>query len=608
MAAMVRSYLDLCTKYSTRPSADVAIWLRLQSVAEAVAPHVQLDMPPPEQRRGWKMLAASRCDCSPPRPMNSSLTALAGPAGTLVIRPKEGDGAEGFTDMDMLPFCDLLSEPPLEGVWPAEALKTLDLSRVRVGRAGILLLCNTVLASPRCCITTLNLSHQRIGSTGARALAAAARGNHNLKELILHNCLLRNEGGLVFADLLAESPKSHGLSLLDLSNNFIPMQTCAVIEAAAGLKMTPEGLQRVSKDPALTSITINTDGNRVFDEVLNATSHGLAFLLAIVGSVFLGMSVYGRPARYQWGITLYLISLCGLFLASTLYHSFFSLKTTRIIFSVLDHSAIYLLIAGSYTPILAILFADKPEYSQWLLGVMWILCGLGISATAILPETTFKMILALTLYLGMGWAAALIIGDMKERLTSTGLQMLVGGGALYTLGVPFFIKNRQTIGVPDHTIWHIFVLAGAFTHYMFILNHIVPVSMPAAHASGSNFLETTKQLFKVLRSPRDNCGCHQFSGGPTSSRSICLTGSPGRMRSAPWGPAKSSAWVGERGFRGIAFKFLGGGSGRPARGVGVWKGRQGLRGTAGRTVPVHAGPSKAFHEKARETLAAVIEE
>mmetsp|Transcript_12605 Transcript_12605/g.21925 ORF Transcript_12605/g.21925 Transcript_12605/m.21925 type:complete len:490 (+) Transcript_12605:97-1566(+) len=482
MAAMVRSYLDLCTKYSTRPSADVAIWLRLQSMAVPAAPDTNMpppdtDMPPRENRRGWKMLAGSRCDCSPPKPMITN--GLAGPTDSLVIRPKQGDGAKGFTDMDMLPLCDIFSEPPAEGAWPLEALKALDLSRTHIGRSGILLFCNTVLASPKCSIATLNLSNQKIGSTGARALAAAARANHSLKELILHNCWLRDEGGRVFAGLLAESPQSHALSLLDLSNNVIPMQTCIAIEAAVGMRMTPEGLEKKSKDLKPPACILNTDGNRVFDEVLNATSHGLALILAIVGCVFLSMSVRGRPAHYQWAIALYLTSLCALFLASTLYHSFFSLKATRIIFSVLDHSAIYLLIAGSYTPILAILFADKPKYSQGLLGVMWTLCIIGISATAILPETSFKMVLSLSLYLGMGWAAALICGDMKQRLTSIGLQMLVGGGVLYTVGVPFFIRNRQTIGVPDHTIWHMFVLAGAFTHYMFILNHIVPAVVPA---------------------------------------------------------------------------------------------------------------------------------
>lgn len=483
MAAIVRSYLDLCAKYSTQPNADVAIWLRLHSIAGPAVPDAQVDMPPPASRRGWKMLTASRCDCSPPRLLSSSLTAIAGSRGSLVIRPKEGDGAKGFTDMDMLPLCDLLSEATSDGAWPVEPLKALDLSRTRIGRSGVLLLCNTIFPSPKCSIATLNLSHQKIGSTGASALAAAARANHNLKELILHNCLLRDEGGLVFAGLLGESPKSHALSFLDLSNNIISMQTCIAIEAAVGKRMAPEGLQKAPTDPELSPVAINTDGNRVFDEVLNATSHGLAFILSIVGSVFLGMSVYGRPGYYQWAVTLYLISLCALFLASTLYHSFFSLKNTRIIFSVLDHSAIYLLIAGSYTPILAILFADKPQYSQGLLGVMWALCILGISATAILPETSFKSILSLSLYLGMGWAAALIVGDMKQRLTSTGLQMLVGGGVLYTLGVPFFVRNRQTIGIPDHTIWHVFVLAGAFAHYMFILNHIVPAVVPVADAT-----------------------------------------------------------------------------------------------------------------------------
>lgn len=326
---------------------------------------------------------------------------------------------------------------------------------------------------------TVNLSHQRIGATGATALAVAARANSTLKELLLHNCGLKDEGGLIFVELLSETPRLHGLVLLDLSNNLIPMQVCVALESVVGMKMTPEGLQSISPKPGEDEHTvINTDGNRVFDEVLNAVSHGVAFLASIVGAVFLGMAVQSKPAVYKWSVTLYLISLVTLFLASTLYHSFFSLRTTRVVFSVLDHSAIYLLIAGSYTPILAILFPDKPEYSETLLGFMWLMCVLGIFVTAVLPEGKFKMILSLSLYLGMGWVAILINSDLMQRLSSMGMWLLIGGGVLYTGGVPFFVKHRQTLGVPDHTIWHIFVLGGAFAHYLLVLQHVVPAIVP----------------------------------------------------------------------------------------------------------------------------------
>lgn len=241
--------------------------------------------------------------------------------------------------------------------------------------------------------------------------------------------------------------------------------------------MTPDNLQNISGP-----ISVNTNGNRVFDEVLNAVSHGAAFILAIVGAVFLGRAVRESPTHYKWSVTLYLFSLIFLFLASTLYHSFFSLKATRAIFSVIDHSAIFLLIAGSYTPILAILFVDKPEYSQHLLGFMWGMCALGICVTAILADGKVKDILSLTLYLSMGWAAILITEDMNARLALEGWQLLVGGGLMYTVGVPFFVKNGQTLSIPDHTIWHFFVLAGAFTHYLFIFSHIVPFSVPVQEA------------------------------------------------------------------------------------------------------------------------------
>lgn len=502
MASVVKRYLDLCNTYSAHPNADVAVWLRLQSrVGLATA---EMDKPPSIAednrqklgRRGWK--AAPGCDCRivpGGGPGVKSIPTSTEVSATLVIRPQPGKGSTGFTDMDMLPLCDLLTESleedsnapgyPLlnaKGSPCLSSLRSLDLSHCCIRRSGVLLLCDIVLTAPACNIVTLNLSSQKIGSTGALALAAAVRKNKNVKELLLHNCWLRAKGGIIFAELLAEKPQSHALTLLDLSNNMIPMQICVDIETSVGMKMTPEGLEKMSStndsDIPVFPVMINTDGNRVFDEVLNAVSHGIAFIASIVGCVFLGLAVRSKPAYYKWSVTLYLISLCGLFLASTLYHSFFSLSFTRIVFSVLDHSAIYLLIAGSYTPILAILFPDKPEYSRWLLGFMWLMCVLGIFTTVILSEGKFKKILSLSLYLGMGWVAILINGDLMERVASTGVQLLVAGGLLYTGGVPFFVKTRQTLGVPDHTIWHIFVLAGASAHYAFILQYVVPARVP----------------------------------------------------------------------------------------------------------------------------------
>lgn len=478
---MVQRYLELCNTYSTHPSADVAVWLRLQSRVGSAS--VRMDQPPRIEentrrkklgQRGWK--AAQGCDCRVPGggPGVKSIPTRTDASATLVVRPRPGKGSPGFTDMDMLPLCDLLAESSC-----LSSLRSLDFSRCCIRQSGVLLLCDLVLTSPGCNIVTLNLSNQKIGSTGAFALAAAVRSNKNLKELLLHNCWLRAKGGTIFADLLAETPQLHALTLLDLSNNVIPMLVCLDIETAVGMKMTPDGLQKMSStDDTDIPVMINTDGNRVFDEVLNAVSHGIAFIISIVGCVFLGLAVRLKPAYYKWSVTLYLISLCGLFLASTLYHSFFSLSFTRIIFSVLDHSAIYLLIAGSYTPILAILFPDKPEYSERLLYFMWLMCVLGISTTVIVSEGKFKKILSLSLYLGMGWVAILINGDLVERVSSTGMQLLFVGGLFYTGGVPFFVKSRQTLGVPDHTIWHIFVLAGASAHYAFILKYVVPAIVP----------------------------------------------------------------------------------------------------------------------------------
>jgi len=369
--------------------------------------------------------------------------------GALIMRPKMASAGDRFSDMDMLPFCDFLSsaEPFLMGI------DTLDLSRCTLGLSSVLLLCHTVLCKEKCGIRKLILK-QVLGSIGAEALVHAVCANHNIKELLVSNCALHRSGGIVFEGLLS-TPESHGLTHLDLRNNVIPFKVCEKLEAVSG------------------GLVLDTAGNRVFDEVLNSVSHGAALVLAIVGTPFMGKAVRHQPALNVAAVTLYLVSLIMLFLASTLYHGFFTLGKTQAVLSVLDHSAIYLLIAGSYTPCLAIVFNDSPTHSQYMLGFIWFCALVGICVTAFAPKGRMKKFVSLTLYLGMGWVALVVTGDLMQRVPLIGLQQLVLGGILYSLGVPFFIKNGQTLGFPDHTMWHMFVLAGAFMHYWFILNHVV---------------------------------------------------------------------------------------------------------------------------------------
>ncbi|KAL3943716.1 MAG: hypothetical protein SGBAC_002223 [Bacillariaceae sp.] len=146
---------------------------------------------------------------------------------------------------------------------------------------------------------------------------------------------------------------------------------------------------------------------------------------------------------------------------------------TKYIFMVLDKCAIYILIAGSYTPFMQILFYDKPIWSSGLLSFIW-LCGLlGIAVEAFAPTWERRKHFSLAMYLGMGWAAMACMPQMYERLPRTAMNMLVMGGVGYTAGVPFFVRNNNM----DHAIWHLFVMAGSIFHWLCVYFYVAPLPL-----------------------------------------------------------------------------------------------------------------------------------
>merc|ERR1712126_79271 len=174
-------------------------------------------------------------------------------------------------------------------------------------------------------------------------------------------------GAKMFADLLQQGVEVHGLRELDLENNWMTYGACQCVQHACSGQM----------------IKVSLVGNKVLDEVLNAVSHGLGLVLAIVGTVFMGLAVRNKPPHYVAAMVLYSFSLHALYIASTLFHSFHALgpKVNRV-FETLDHCAIYLLIAGSYCPFLWILLPGDPR-AGWLLIVLWSMALAGMVTTAL---------------------------------------------------------------------------------------------------------------------------------------------------------------------------------------------------------------------------------
>jgi len=201
------------------------------------------------------------------------------------------------------------------------------------------------------------------------------------------------------------------------------------------------------------------------EERLNFLSHGLGALIALIAGILLIIKGSYLPL-FQWiGLWVYALSMILLFSASTLYH----LSTTadrRYFYKKLDHTAIYYLIAGTYTPFLAI--AIPTAKAHYLLIALWVIALIG---------TLFKLVfinrfqkVSLISYLVMGWVAVLVMDDMQRFLSDQSLTLLIIGGLAYTIGALFYAlkKVRYT-----HAIWHIFVLIGAGSHFLSIYLYVI---------------------------------------------------------------------------------------------------------------------------------------
>lgn len=205
------------------------------------------------------------------------------------------------------------------------------------------------------------------------------------------------------------------------------------------------------------------------EELANTLSHGLGALLSIAALILLlNYSVTNTAVSYSISndtlrivsFSIYGTSLLCLFLASTFYHGV-SNKRVKQVFKLLDHCAIYLLIAGTYTPLLLLSMQGALGYS--LMVVIWAIALGGILFKIKLGHKYKKTSLAT--YLGMGFISFAILGELHKVLPSEALTLLATGGGVYLLGVIFYVQKKIPF---NHAIWHLFVLAGAACHFLMI--------------------------------------------------------------------------------------------------------------------------------------------
>ncbi|MEX2029382.1 MAG: hemolysin III family protein [Anaerolineales bacterium] len=204
------------------------------------------------------------------------------------------------------------------------------------------------------------------------------------------------------------------------------------------------------------------------EEIANSIAHGAGIVLSIAGLAV--MTSFASLFGTVWHIvacSIYGATQILLFTASTLYHSI-PLPRAKAILRVLDHSAIFLLIAGTYTPFT--LVSLRGPWGWSLFTVIWILAVVGIALQGRLIR--MKPLWTALPYLAMGWVVVVGIKPLAAAVAPGGLTLLLAGGLAYTLGSVFYVWRR----VPyHHAIWHLFVLAGSAFHYFAILLYVVPV-------------------------------------------------------------------------------------------------------------------------------------
>ncbi|MEZ8414894.1 hemolysin III family protein [Vibrio splendidus] len=205
------------------------------------------------------------------------------------------------------------------------------------------------------------------------------------------------------------------------------------------------------------------------EERANAITHGLGVVLGVVGLILLLIRAFDYQADMLTvaSMAVYGSSIILLFLASTLYHSITTEKTKRLL-KTLDHCAIYLLIAGSYTPFL--LVGLRTPLAMGLMAVIW-----GIALVGIIMKIAFVYRfkrLSLFIYLAMGWLSLIVVYQLAMNIDIGGLVLLAVGGVIYSLGVIFYVAKR----IPyNHAIWHLFVLVGCACHFFAIYLFVTPV-------------------------------------------------------------------------------------------------------------------------------------
>ncbi|NWF99002.1 MAG: hemolysin III family protein [Nitrospirae bacterium] len=201
------------------------------------------------------------------------------------------------------------------------------------------------------------------------------------------------------------------------------------------------------------------------EEIIHGITHGIGILFSLIGMIILlYFAIIHGTTRHIISSTIYGVSLLLLYTASTLYHSIQNPKTKNIL-RQLDHTSIYILIAGSYTPFTLVNL--RGIWGWTLFVIVWSLASAGI-IMQLTPLRKWKIIRML-IYIVMGWTAITAIKPLSISIPHNAFILIVSGGIIYTAGIVFYLWRRIPF---NHAIWHVFVLAGSTMHYFAVLSSL----------------------------------------------------------------------------------------------------------------------------------------
>lgn len=203
-------------------------------------------------------------------------------------------------------------------------------------------------------------------------------------------------------------------------------------------------------------------------ERFNSISHLVGTVFALMGlGALITVGIQQHNLLLFIGFLTFGLTLVMLYSFSTLYHSFKHPLVKRI-FQKLDHIAIYLLIAGTYTPFTLVTLIDSS--GLWMLIAVWTLALLGIGLELFMKNRI--EILQLGIYLIMGWLVVFDFSTLRDALPAAGIYWLTAGGIAYTVGITFYVLDDKKLMKHAHGIWHLFVIGGSFSHFVAVIGYV----------------------------------------------------------------------------------------------------------------------------------------